>query len=65
MAFASLFPAEGSGDVAEEILLLHIVVTKGFSIFTLLLFLSVVDFSCPLRNRFREGRTWPAETGRS
>lgn len=65
MAFAFLFPAEGSGDMAEEILLLHMVVTEGFSIFTLLLCLSIVDYSCPLRNRFRKGRPWPAAMGRS
>lgn len=41
------------------------VVTKGFSIFTLLPFLSIVDYSCPLRNKLREGRTWPAAMGRS
>lgn len=52
VAFTSLFPAEGPGDMAEEILLLHIVLTKEFSIFTLLLCLSIVDYSCPLRNRF-------------
>lgn len=33
-AFSSLFPAEGPGDMAEEVLLLHIVATKGFTTFT-------------------------------
>lgn len=34
MAFSSLFPAEGPGDMAEEVLLLRIVATKGFTTFT-------------------------------